>query len=97
MRYLLGNWLADSTKSTRNSQWKHYLQFCDDYERVPLPASLDTILLYLSHMSLSFKYVSIINYLSSVWTLHKLNGFLHIDKGTFELHVTLRGIRRTLL
>ena len=90
------NWLADSSWSTRQSQWRHYFKFCDTYNQVPLPASLDTVLLYLAHMADSFKYVSIVNYLSVLWVLHKVISHQHVDPKSFEIHVTLKGIRRTL-
>ena len=90
------NWLADSSWSTRQSQWRHYFRFCDVYDQVPLPASLDTVLLYLAYMASSFKYVSIVNYLSALWVLHKMTNHQHVDPKSFEIHMTLREIRRTL-
>ena len=88
--------MAESSMSTRRSQWKHYFKFCHEFDQVPLPASLETVLLYLAFMADRFKYVTIINYLSALWVLHKLSGFSHVDPKSFEIHVTLRGIRRTL-
>ena len=96
MREHQGSRMADTTKSTRNSQWKNYLNFCQDLELIPLPATLDTILLYIPFMSECFMYVTIINYLSAVWVLHKLNGFDHVDPSSFEIKITLKGIRRRL-
>ena len=88
--------MAESSLSTRQCQWRHYFKFCSEFHQQPLPASLDTVLLYLTFMADSFKYVSIINYLSALWSLHKVSGFSHIDPKNFEIHMTLRGIRRTL-
>ena len=88
--------MDDSSKSTRHSKWKHYFRFCEEYNQTVLPASSDTILSYLTYMTSSFKYVSIINYLSAVWVLHKMSGFKHIDSNSFEIYVTLRGIRHTI-
>ena len=90
------NWMASSTASTRHSQWRHYLKFCELLELEPLPASLYAVLMYVSYMATSFKYSSIQNYLSALWILHKLAGFSHIDPHTFELQITLRGVRRSL-
>ena len=78
------------------SQWKFYLNFCSDYGLDPLPAEIDTILLYIAFLAESKAYVSIINYLSAVWTLHKLNGIPHLDPSSFPITMTLRGIRRSL-
>ena len=78
------------------SQWKIYLTFCEDFKLVPLPASMDTILLYLAFLADTRSYVTIINYLSAVWSLHKLNNLPHLDPSSFPIQMTLSGIRRTL-
>ena len=78
------------------SQWKIYLSFCDDYQLEPLPGSMDTILLYLAFLAESRSYVTIIKYLTAVWSLHKLNNLPHLDPSSFPIQMTLRGIRRTL-
>ena len=88
--------MAASSQSTRKSQWKHYFRFCEEFSQVPLPASLETILLYLVYMAETFKYVTIINYLSALWLLHKLANVDHVDPKGFEIHITLRGIRHCL-
>ena len=78
------------------SQWKTYLVFCSDHELDPLPAEMETILLYLAFLAESKSYNSIPNYLSAVWSLHKLHGYKHIDPSAFEITMTLRGIRRVI-
>ena len=88
--------MAESTLATRRSQWRKFVQFCVVYDRIALPASLETILLYLAFLAEKFKYVSIINYLSAVWVFHKVNGYEHVDPKSFPIVITLRGIRRTL-
>ena len=88
--------MADSSFKTRRSQWKMYLKFCTEFELRALPASLDTILLYIAYLAERLKYVSIINYLSAVWSFHKINGVPHIDPSRFEIEMTLKGVRRTL-
>ena len=89
-------WMADSTATTRKSQWRCYLRFCSEYDLVPLPATLDTVLLYIVYLADRFKYVSIINYLSALWVLHKINGIPHVDPSSFEIKMTLKGVRRTI-
>ena len=89
-------WMADLTFKTKQSQWKSYLGFCNDYGLCPLPAEMDAILLYIAHLADRLKYVSIINYLSAVWSLHKLHGLRHVDRGSFEITMTLKGVRRVL-
>ena len=73
------------------SQWRIYLKFCHELDLVPLPASIDTILLYLAYLAGNRSYVTIINYLSAVWTLHKMNGLQHVDPGSFPIVATLKG------
>ena len=90
------NWLADSSKTAKMSQWRIYLRFCDEMELVALPAEMDTILLYLAYLAETRSYVTIINYLSGVWLLHKVNGIQHLDPSSFPIVMTLRGIRRVL-
>ena len=90
------SWIADTTKATRMSQWKSYIKFCDEFDRVPLPADLETILCYSVYLAESKSFNSIPNYLSAVWTLHKLNGVSQLDLSTFEITMTLRGIKRVL-
>ena len=61
-----------------------------------LPASMDTILLYLVYLAQTRSYITIINYLSAVWSLHKLNGLPYLDPSSFEIQMTLKGIKRSL-
>lgn len=90
-------WWADSTLKTRTSQWKFYFAFCEDYGvEPPLPASRDTILMYIAHMASKLTYVSLVNYLSALWSLHKLCDYPYIDPTSFRVRQTLLGVKRTL-
>ena len=89
--------MSEASKATRKSQWRAYLEFCDEFGvETPLPASLETVLLYVTHLADRLKYRSIKAYLGGLWMLHKLNHCDHIDPYTFELDMTMKGIRRTL-
>ena len=88
--------MSDNTFSTRKCQWKHYLEFCSLYELVPLPATAETVCLYLTHMADTFVYSSIVNYLSALWVLHRVNNIPHIDIHDQSIAFTLKGIRRVL-
>ena len=91
------NWMSEASKSTRQSQWKSYTDFCEECEiEFPLPASLETVLLYVAHLADRLKYRSIKAYLTGLWILHNLNGVKHVDPHCFELVMTLKGVRRTL-
>ena len=53
-------------------------------------------LVFLAFLAESKSFNSIPNYLSAVWALHKVNGVKHQDPSTFEITMTLRGIRQVL-
>ena len=61
-----------------------------------LPADLETILVYVALLAESKSYTSIPNYLSAVWVIRKINALSHLDPSTFEITITLRGIRRVI-
>lgn len=63
---------------------------------LPLPASVDVICLYITHLSYSLKYSSICNYLSAVLSLHNFFGYDAIAKNSFLVRCTLHGARRLL-
>lgn len=89
--------MADSSLQTRKSQWRKYFEFCIDLEVAePLPASLETVLLYMAFLADRVKYSSLGGYLSALWQLHKLAGLPHVDPKTFEIEMTKRGIRRVI-
>jgi hypothetical protein len=86
---------AANTWKTRGVQWRHYNNYCALYGFNPLPASEACVCGYIAFMSKTFKYSSIINYLSALWVYHDLNGATKI-KGSFSVKQTLRGARRFL-
>lgn len=85
---------ADSTWTMRNSEWRRYQDFCDSYKINSIPASVDTICLYITFLTRSLAYSSICNYLSAVWSLHQFMGYEPKAKGTFLVSCTLRGAKR---
>lgn len=64
-----------NTISVRTSQWKRFLKFCVEHGLTPLPVSARTIARFLSDLSQSCKYITIVNYLSSVTTMLKFYGY----------------------
>lgn len=87
---------APSTWSTRNSQWRRYMSFCDIYDLQPLQATIETVCLYVTYLCDSLAYSSICNYLSAVWSLHEFMGQTPVAKGAFLLACTLKGAKRLL-
>ena len=87
---------ADSTLSTRRSQWHVYLRFCSSYGLVPIPAQPQTIVRFLIHLSTYCKYCSIINYLSAINVLHRHFGHSVTFQDVFTIKLVTRGLRRIL-
>ena len=97
LRQYQSQWLADSSLVTRTSQWKSYFTFCREFGyETTLPATLEMVLLYVVHLANRLVYKSIQAYLGAVWILHDMASVPHIDRDTFELIVTMRGIKRVL-
>ena len=73
------------------------MEFCIEFGVLqPFPASVEVVLLYVTHMANRLCYKSIKQYLGGLWQLHKILGYVPIDPDTFELYITLRGVRRIL-
>lgn len=88
--------MSENTERTRRTQWKHYFRFCEIYSLEPLPADIQQVCRYLAYMAESFKYSSITNYLSALWSLHRINGYTPLAHDSFEIKITLMGIKRLL-
>lgn len=86
--------MAESSWQTRRAQWRHYYKFCEGLAVQPLPCSYQNLFLYIAFMARSFKYVTIINYVSAVRMLHKLYGFPSPPPDDFLVKSTLVGARR---
>ena len=88
---------APATWSTRQSAWKKYLTFCTTHKLEPLPATELVLELYICYLCVTgLKYASIENYLSAVFTLHKMYGVPHINPRCFSLHMIKQGVKRTI-
>lgn len=93
---LQSHWLAESSWQTRRSQWRHYRNFCDSIQVNPLSPSQHVLCLYIAFMARSFRYVSIINYISAVRGLQKWDGITPVPVDNFLVKATLIGARRLL-
>lgn len=82
-----------NTVSTRTSQWKRFFNFCIKYGLTPLPASSRTVARFLSDLALTCKYNTLINYLSSITTMHRFYGFQPEFRDSFYLSMTVCGIK----
>ena len=96
LNLLLDNDLAENSDKTRNSQKKHYLEFCAVYGVKSLSPGYEGIAFYIAHLSNTHKYSSITGYLSGV------NYYLKSHRATVIPYTdplvarALRGARRVL-
>ena len=87
---------ADNTIKTRRSQWNKFFKFCIEFHLEPLPASPETVCLYITFLVRSCCYVTIANYISGLWALHDFWGFRHVESSMFLIKSTLMGAKRLL-
>ena len=72
---LVDNALKPSTRKCYLSAFQHYLRFCTEYNKISMPASSESLMLYVSHMySKGFKGSSIKVYFSAVRNYHIQSG-----------------------
>lgn len=88
-------WLVN-TIATHSSHWKRFLRFCIDHGLTPLPATPRTIARFLSDLALTCKYTTIVNYLSSITTMHKFYGFEPKFRDSYYLSMAVKGIKVNL-
>ena len=86
---------AEGTVKNLEIQWNKYLEFCQDYDCLAMPADSETLCLYAQFLSNKFKAPqSVNNYLNGVRVLHTLNDHPVLAFKSFELKLTLKGIAR---
>ena len=103
LRLLLDDWMdvrdqcwADNTKKAYASRWNKYYAFCSEYKFQPLPATVTMVCLYVTHLMKTLCFVSIKNYISSLWVLHDFMGLDHVDTDNYLIKCTINGAKRIL-
>ena len=86
--------LANSTHRTYSAAQRQFLNFCDTYGLSPLPASEDTLILFVTSLAARLKPQSISAYLAGIRSLHIANGYANPLIPGLRLKQTLRGIER---
>lgn len=87
---------ADNTISTRKSQWKKYIEFCNSHGLLALPASYLTVARFMTYLARFCKFTTINNYLSSIIVLHKYHGHPAGFRETFYMQLVIKGLKRIL-
>lgn len=85
---------APNTRRAYQSDWRAFTRWCDEHGRATLPASPDTLILYIASLAETRKVSTIQRRLSSISVAHQLAGH---DSPTHDAHVrtVMQGIRRT--
>ena len=86
--------LADNTHRTYSSAQRQYLTFCETHHFTAVPASEETLSLFVAFSADRLKPQSIKVYLAGVRALHISHGFHNPLTHTIKLRQTLRGIER---
>ena len=84
---------ADNSKKAYKSRWKKYYDFCSEYSFTPIPADVTVVCLYITHLMDTLSFVSIKNYISSLWVLHDYMGVDHVQPDSFLVKATLNGAK----
>lgn len=85
-----------NTISTRSSQWKRFFTFCIQHGLTPLPASSRTVARFLSDLAISCRYSTVVNYLSSITTMHRFYGYQPDFRDSYYLSMAVSGIKMRL-
>ena len=72
---------------------KQYIEFCQSFQIVPLPATEQVLILFVADLSSRVCHVTAWSYLSAVRHLHISNGYGDPLKGALQLELVLRGLR----
>ena len=94
MKDLIQSGIRKGTRKTYSSAQRYYLEFCTKHKLCPLPASEETVLLFVSDMYLNkFKYSSVRVYLAAVRLLHVEEGFSNPLEGYLRVKQAVRAFQ----
>jgi site-specific recombinase XerD len=88
---------APSTLRAYRSDWNHFTGWCQQHMLGPLPASAETVALYLAALAATHRPATMTRRLTSITKAHQIAG--HPSPATMQqpaVSETLKGIRRTL-
>ena len=86
---------AEGKSKNLRIQWESYLLFCFYFRISSLPASTETLSLYVQFLSRTFKSSnSIKNYISGVKSMHYLLGYSLDHINEFLINLGIKGIAR---
>lgn len=86
---------APTTWRTRKSQWKCFFEFCASIGVAPLPADVETVSLFIAHLSLGREFSTVNNYVGSIVSLHHVHDLQAPDLSHFKIKQALAGLKQT--
>lgn len=86
---------AANTRRAYASDWRHFTAWCATHQREPLPASPETVALYLSALAGSAKTSTLGRRVSSISQAHQMAGYDPPPTRHITVRTVLAGIRRT--
>lgn len=87
--------IAPASRRAYRGDWKCFVSFCEFRERSALPASSDTISIFLSELADLRKSVStVVRMLTTINKAHELAGYQSVR--TPEIKALMKGIKRTI-
>lgn len=85
---------ANSTWKAYKSDWQHFLNWCNDHQQMSLPATPETIVLYITSLASTHKTSTIQRRLASIAQHHQGNNFEDPTKSIL-VKETWKGLRRS--
>ena len=92
--FYLSKGVAPNTARAYKSAQSRYWAFCARFSLPPLPASEQTLILFVAELAQDLAHSTIRSYLSGVRNLHITNGLPDPLPGSLRLNLVLNGIRR---
>ena len=93
MWHLLGRSLAPTTQLAYSRCFNKYMEFCNQFNIVSLPASEYTLMLFTTQVSITSSYNNIKLHLAAVRHVQMLHGYT-FDAPRPRLYLLIRGIKR---
>lgn len=93
--FFAGASLSAATKKAYETDWKHFLSWCISHELEALPATAETICLYLSDMAETAAVSTIVRRMTSITAIHGAAGHVSPVKDD-RVGRVLKGIKRTI-
>jgi site-specific recombinase XerD len=86
---------AENTVRAYRSDWVHFTAWCTSHSQSSLPASADTVALYVADLAASLKPATITRRISAISQAHQIAG-METPTGSAKVRLVVAGIRRTL-